>query len=384
MQWKPMAAAAIALVCGACANASGATGSAAKASVRGGPPAMNATALAATHWRADHIGSPGPITADAHGTVVLTGVNVVALDHDGTTQWTTPVPELGIQYPALGGGLVVVSTVVDDAHGAPSGAFVALDRTTGAIRWRLPVTGEPGPVTITSTRVFAATSNGVVRARRRDGAPLWSVQVPGQISSRGNLAVDAETDTLAFVVQVENREWFLDSRDAGDGHETGAFDLGAGDPPSAVAAAGAGRMVVGDGDTHELLRVDLHDRKVGAALPTDDGFDPASVPAVDHDLAVVVDRGGGVTAMDLGDGHERWHAALGGPVLDARPLISSDRVAVARWLGPIAVLGRADGRSLRFAGAPDGLPASFAFDGDRIVESLRLARPDRVEAWSAP
>jgi hypothetical protein len=36
-----------------------------------------------------------------------------------------------------------------------------------------------------------------------------------------------------------------------------------------------------------------------------------------------------------------------------------------------------------FGGAADGVPASFVLDGDVVVESLRLARPDRVEAWSA-
>jgi outer membrane protein assembly factor BamB len=379
MQWKAaIAAVAIAIMGTGCAKAAGAPAAAPT------PPVAAGDAPVATHWRAEHIGSPGPIAADARGTVVLTGTNVVALDHDGTTQWTAPVADLGIQYPALGAGLVVASTVVDDVHNAASGSFVALDRVTGASRWRLPVTGEPGPVAVTSTRVFAATTNGVVRALRRDGTALWSVRVPGQISSRGNLAVDSETNTIAFVVRVEKGDWFLELRDTRDGHETGAFDLGASDPPSAVAAAGAGRLVVGDGDTHELLRIDLHGRKVGASVPAPDGFDPASVPAVAHDLAVVVDRGGHVTALGLTDGRERWHADLGGPVLDARPLISGDRVAVARWLGPVIILGRADGRSLPLAAPADGLSASFAFDGGLVVESLRLARPDRVEAWSAP
>jgi outer membrane protein assembly factor BamB len=385
MQWKAtIAAAAIAILCASCANASGATPGAPTAKPRGGAAAPDVgTALAATHWRADHIGSPGPIAADSRGTVTLTGTSVVAIGHEGTVGWTTPIAQLGIQYPALGAGLVVVSTVVDDG-GNTSGSFVALDRATGAPRWRLPVAGEPGPVTITSTGVVAATTNGVLRALRGDGRLLWSVQVPGQISSRGNLAFDPTTNTIGFVVLVDKGHWFLELRDAHDGHETGAFDLGAIDPPSGVAAAGSGRFVVGDGETHELLRIDLQDRKAGAALRTLDAFDPASVPAVDRDLAVVVDRGGRVTAMDLGDGHERWHADLGGPVLDARPLISGDRVAATRWLGPVVLFGRADGRSLGFDGAPDGVPASFTFDGNLLVEALRLARPDRVEAWSAP
>jgi outer membrane protein assembly factor BamB len=379
-----IAAIAIAIMGASCANASGATGSAPTRATRLGASApARSTTVAATRWRAIHIGSPGPLTTDAEGTVVVTGTRVVALRHDGTTQWSAPVTQLGIQYPALGAGLVVVSTVVDDGA-KPSGSFVALDRTTGATRWRVPVVGEPGPVTITSTRVFAATTNGAIRALRRDGTDLWSVRLPVQISSRGNVAFDAATNTIGLVVHVDKGDWFLDLRDARDGHETGAFDLGAADPPSAVAAAGAGRLVVGDGETHELLRIDLHTRVAGAALRTSDGFDPASVPAVDRDLAVVVDRSGGVTAMDLGDGQQRWHADLSGPVLDTRPVISGDRVAVARWLGPVVMLGRADGRMLPFPRAADGVPASFSFDGDTVVESLRLARPDRVEAWSAP
>src|SRR5262249_12878210 len=80
----------------------------------------------ANPWQASGIGSPGPLTADDGGTVMLTSDRVVALAPGGGVQWKARVSHLGIQYPVIDRDLVVVSTLVEHDN-RREGVFVALD-----------------------------------------------------------------------------------------------------------------------------------------------------------------------------------------------------------------------------------------------------------------
>jgi outer membrane protein assembly factor BamB len=311
---------------------------------------------------------------------------VIAVAPDGSQQWDVEIADLGIQYPALDGDLVVVSTVIDHDDGT-TGEFIALDRATGKERWRFAAIGEPGAVTFADGDVFAATDHGDLYRLTRDGDEKWhwNDDVGISISSRGSIAYDETTDSIGVTVFVHERGWFMAVIDATTGRMNRAFDLGAGEPPSATVAAGDGRFVVGSGETHELLVVDLPAEEATLAVRTGGAFDPASQPLVDGDVAYVVDDTGTVTAIDLRRGALVWQRRLDAAVVDARPVLTEDALVVTPFLGPLTVLRRADGRPLPGPlGDLPGLPVGYGTSDGRLVVALRLARPARLEAWPAP
>jgi outer membrane protein assembly factor BamB len=150
-------------------------------------------------------------------------------------------------------------------------------------------------------------------------------------------------------------------------------------------AAGPGRFVLGDGETHELLVLDLHRRVFAQAVRTAGSFDPANQPATDGDFAAVIDSTGTVTAVDIAAGRVIWEHQLPAGALDTRLQLTSGAVVVSTFAGPVSVLARADGRSLDAAvGRLDGIPVAFALTPDLLVVSLRFGAPSGVVAWPAP
>jgi outer membrane protein assembly factor BamB len=320
---------------------------------------------------------PGAISADARGAVVLVGSqDVVAIAPDGTRQWRTAIDDVGIEYPALDRELVVVNA---------ERAVVALDRRTGDVRWRHATTSVGGPATITPSGIFIATEDGDVDAFDRDGNLRWHVRTPGTISSRGSIAYDETTHTIGVVIFMREHGWYCELLDARTGKETGAFDFGAGEPPSGVVTAGPERFVAGAGDTHELVVLDLRERRVTTAVRTPGAFDPAVAPSVDGDLAAVVDDTATVTLVDLAAGRAVWQRAVDGIALDARIALTTNAVVVGALGAPTTVLGRADGRPM--ADQPevaDGVPVGFAIGAGRLFTALRFGAPSGVRAQPAP
>jgi outer membrane protein assembly factor BamB len=205
------------------------------------------------------------------------------------------------------------------------------------------------------------------------------------VSSRGALAYDEDTASIGVTVFVRDRGWYVAVIDARAGRMHHTFDLGAGEPPSATAAAGNGRFVVGSGETRELLVLDLHAEQATFGVRTGGAFDPASQPLVDGDIAFVVDDAGTVTAMNVRTGALEWQQSLDAAFVDVRPVLTHDAVVLAPYLGPLTVLRRADGRPVPgpFDDLP-GVPVGYGRSRDRLVVSLRFASPPRVEAWRAP
>jgi outer membrane protein assembly factor BamB len=337
-------------------------------------------------WSTPTEHEPGPLAADDGGTIVHALETVVALDRDGALRWERHLPDLGTEHPALDDDLVVVSTVTGTDENA-RGGFVALDRTTGAIRWRVDAAGAPGPVAIVDDAVFTATTNGNVSRLTRDGDLVWTwhdAEVELGISSRGVLAYDADTQRLAFTARLPGG-WAVVFLDARAGGVVALLPLDGPGPPSATVAAGNGRFVVGNGGTGHVLLFDAEENVVTWAVPTGAPFDPASVPVVADDVAYAVNAAGAVVALDLEAGRARWRAELHAVVRDVRPVLTADAVVLAPWTGPVTVLARADGRRLpSSAGAAGGVPSGYAVAGDDLVVALRFAAPSGVRAWPAP
>jgi outer membrane protein assembly factor BamB len=161
-----------------------------------------------------------PITSDRHLTVTTgKGGVVVGLDPEtGARQWATPVgrhqnddlaelPGPTEVYPGTYGGIIsppahadgtIYAAVVNaptmlspDAKayigselGVADGEVVAIDATTGAVRWTTAVPGDPmGAATVVNDLVLTALLDGQILALDRDtGEIVWRTTAPGGIN----------------------------------------------------------------------------------------------------------------------------------------------------------------------------------------------------------
>ena len=113
-------------------------------------------------------------------------LKVVALRHDGTPAWEAPLGPFVTQHggghsPVVYGGLVIVANEQD----GPGSCLVALDRTTGAVRWKTPRKSyrfsastpcvfrpQGGPEQL----VFTSWAHGMTAVDPADGAVLWEAE----------------------------------------------------------------------------------------------------------------------------------------------------------------------------------------------------------------
>ncbi len=289
--------------------------------------------LADARWSLDLERAPGSAAADADGVVVTMGnERVVAFDRAGGEVWSTRVEGVGLDWPVIADDVVVLPTtrVAGDGDRA---ACVALDRSTGAERWQVEVGAGPvASVGAGGDTVVCASARGHLAAVGRDGALRWAQDVeaylgegPISVSPRGAVAVAPESGRVGIVLEVAGR-WKFSCWDLTTGADAGcSLDLGPGAPPSAAAADGSGRFVLGlgagrDGAGPSLAVIDPGAGLMREIAATAAPFDPSSIPLVTGETAVVVDRLGGVTAVDLAAMELRWRAQLRQPVLDARPV----------------------------------------------------------------
>ena len=110
-------------------------------------------------------------------------LKVVALKHDGSDAWNTSLGPYVTQHgggssPVVYGGLVILANEQD----GPGSCLVALDRTSGAVRWKTPRKSyrfsastpcvfrpKGGPEQL----VFTSWAHGVTAVNPADGAVLW-------------------------------------------------------------------------------------------------------------------------------------------------------------------------------------------------------------------
>lgn len=161
-----------------------------------------------------------PIAADRHLTVTTgKGGVVVGLDPEtGEQRWSTPVGRHQnddltaltgptevypgtyggvISPPASAEGMVYVATVnapsilapdatayVPSSIGVADGEVVAIDATSGAVRWTTAVPGDPmGGATVVNDLVLTALLDGTIVAIDRDtGTTVWRTTAPGGIN----------------------------------------------------------------------------------------------------------------------------------------------------------------------------------------------------------
>ena len=173
-----------------------------------------------------------------------------------------------------------------------------------------------------------------------------------------------------MVLEVRGH-WIFSCWDLATGGEARCgLDLGGVAPASAVAAAGGAVFVVGSGSSHEVALIDVDARNVRAAVATADAFDPANIPLVAGGRAVVADRSGHLTAVDVATGRRQWQADLGFPILDAKPVAAAGVVRIVDWTGRVHAR-LADGRRAAPVDEEGGAIGVVADPAGTLVVTLR-------------
>lgn len=250
----------------------------------------------------------------------------------------------------------------------PGHTLVAVDRATGVLRWRAPLsTGAsqpPGFTAIVAGPVVAAVDNGAVYAIGRAGTESagtrrWVFLPPDGLAAEDWIDGDSAT---VYVGTTAGRLFALD---AASGAQRWAVQLSA--EPGAIAMGprrhGAtvyvGLKRPGSPSTGGVVAVDATRGTVRWSRP----FPPSSaargggcagqVTATRDGTIVGVAEDGIVYALDPRDGAVRWTAGsltgvpagLGGdPALDQRPVLAlDDRVLVGSTTGLVLSLDAATG-----------------------------------------
>ena len=81
----------------------------------------------------------------------------------------------------------------------------------------------------------------------------------------------------------------------------------------------------------------------------------------------MVDRSGGLTAVDLASGKLRWRAELGSPALDTRPALVGGTLVLTDWMRELHAFGWADGRPAALPLETPGVVAAGADPGRGLL-----------------
>lgn len=356
-------------------------------------PAPNAPEV---EWATPVRGEPMAVTA-AGADVVATALGEVRLldGASGSTRWRTNVDGVRRARPAVSATAVAVTTDTE---------VVILDRATGRVRARARIDGPAAPaiapssvpVTATATAtaggelvIVTSESGAIVAVDATTGELRWSAQYGGSVPmapvvDRG-VVVAAWHSPTSTVVRVF---------DAGTGLERWRREVGA---RSGAPLAAAGMVLVQAGSGVTDARAQAFDLLTGAerwstAVP---GYSERLVrPASDGTTAYLLDGVGTVTALDLRTGAVRWQQATGASVIDSPLVLAGSSVLFPSFSDALVALDRTTG-ALRSADVQPGVPidvtttpsapaTSAPGTAGHLVLALRLAAPSRVEARPVP
>jgi outer membrane protein assembly factor BamB len=246
---------------------------------------------------------------------------------DGDEAWTVDAGHASQSAPAVHDGVVYL-TVWNGGESVPRG-LVAVDAADGDERWRALTDNDINTApTPTDDAVFVGGGfeNPEVAAVEHDGTVRWRhdlgeyAAAPAVVDDRVVYATGESASVVALDAETGDRVW---TRPV-DGRTTAA--------PTAVDES----VVVAD-ETGTVRRLDATSGEEQWHA-TVDGRIQRSV-AVGDGRAVVAHEGG-VAALSLADGDERWRTEVDGD--PTAPILTDDAVLVGAGRAVI-VLSRADG-----------------------------------------
>jgi len=147
-----------------------------------------------------HIESPPAVSPDAARLFLPTGGGGLwsLRANDGGVIWHAPVGHTDAT-PLLAGKTLYAAAQPDDD--VPQSVFYALDAETGAVKWQVPLQGQPWGAPVLSadgTRIITTTGRGQIGVKRdtdrgwamalspADGKILWQVDLPHMAIDPGN------------------------------------------------------------------------------------------------------------------------------------------------------------------------------------------------------
>lgn len=152
-------------------------------------------------WRrqvADQI--TAPLAQDSRHMAVVTGNgDLLLLDWDGNTHWSTRISALATEAPVMLEDRVIVQTT--------DGRIMALERNSGRVLWSyqdaepdLTVTGTARPVVVDDLVVTGLANGKLIALNIRDGSPAWEYRIA---RAQGKTDVSRLVDVDASVTRLD-------------------------------------------------------------------------------------------------------------------------------------------------------------------------------------
>ena len=284
------------------------------------PPPTPDRPTVAWRWEAPagmNVGAPAVLGDDV---VVTAGRQRVVLLRRGRVRWT--VDHVGVRD---------VAPLIDadaDAVVVPTDAgLVALDRATGAVRWRTELGDRAAtPVRAGGRLVTTLWDGGLVGLDPADGRVHWRV---------ATTFLTLAPPTAAGSIAVAGSDTGLVAVDVADGRERWRTDL----PSGTGAPAIVGDVVVVIAGDATARAVDVRTGTPRWTIPVNGPGSPdaAPTPGGDGDV-VVVTATGSVARLDVRTGRTRWSTAGGVGAWRGGAVVGPRSTAVALGLDVVALL----------------------------------------------
>ena len=344
---------------------------------RDGPFAPRHPKYLTNVWSHDLISDPTALLVDGEDAFVVGPYQVTDLDPNaGRERWHADVKDAE-PYLAVDRNTVVVAAV---------DGFEALDRSSGASRWRVDV-DSPADRGRTVGLVHAGGAEVAVVATKLGGvvgldgvtcAVRWSVHVDG--SPRGRWATDDRSATVALET-TDGELVTLRVFDAASGRVRWSAVLGR---DTGVPTYAGDLLVLGTGRTDEgaVQAFAVADgARVWEAQMTG-SFEESMAPAVSGRSLVFIDKSGGVASIVAATGKVTWSMELPGRtvVMADSPAVSGDIMVLHDTFAQVHTVDLRTG-SVLASRQSVGVPVGLGGTRNRIVYAQSGARYGQVIAY---
>ena len=343
---------------------------------RKGPFAPRHPKYLTSVWSHDLMSDPTALLVDGEDAFVVGPYQVTDLDPTaGTERWQTEVKDA---EPFIAADRTTVLVAAVDG-------FEALDRASGASRWRVDV---DNPLDLGRTvglvhaggsevAVVATKLGGVVGISGATGGVMWSVHVDGE--PRGRWAVDDRSGTAALET-TDGEHVTLRVFDAASGQVRWNAVLGR---DTGVPVYVGDLLILGTGRTDEgsVQAYSVADGTQVWKTRMTASFEESMAPAVVGRSVIFVDKIGGIASLIAATGKVTWSMELPKTVVMAdSPAVSGDVMVLHDTFAKIHTVDLRTGTLLATRQSV-GVPVGLGGTPNRIVYAQSGATYGQVIAY---
>lgn len=330
----------------------------------------------ASVWSHDLVSDPTALLVDGEDAFVVGPYQVTDLDSTtGTERWQTEVEDAE-PFIAVNRTTVLV---------AATDGFEALDRRSGASRWKLELdSGKDLGRTVglahvggAEVAVVASKLGGVVGLNGATGETIWSVHVDGE--PRGRWAVDERSGTAALET-TDGEHVTLRVFDAASGQVRWSASLGR---DTGVPVYVGDLLILGTGRTDEgsVQAYSVADGTQVWKTPMTASFEESMAPVVVGRSVIFVDKIGGIASLIAATGELTWSMELPKTVVMAdSPAVSGDVMVLHDTFANIHTVDLRTG-TLLASRESVGVPVGLGGTSNRIVYAQSGATYGQVIAY---